>query len=463
LRHGDHALVPRRTRRPGAQGAHAAVPAAGHTARPTHVVRRSSFAIAAALATVALTTTAAVSFTGNAGAARSAGSTASAEPTVQPTAVAITSAVVTDPEVRSASEKADAVLTDADYVAREGDLSVKDRKLLRAAAGELRTMLEQARVAAGTAVGLRQIAPASRKSDRAPLDERATDASAAAERETASAPSAAGATEPTSLASVVAGVTPIIGQGAENLTILDTPLAVSVEKNPELQAADENTSDADGAAESAAATAAPSADRIEQVTTSLQRLITRTDGDAVVSVKAGPTPEEIAAAREAVLKARAARAARAAERAAAARAAEAKAMAEAAKSYGNGQIPSSVLCGLSWAGEQLRCDAAAALEDLNSAFRATFGRNLEVTDGYRSYSEQVAVAATRGGLAAVPGTSNHGWGQAVDLSGGIESFGTAEYNWMAANAGAYGWEHPFWAEPGGSKPEPWHWEYGTTY
>jgi ABC-type glycerol-3-phosphate transport system substrate-binding protein len=123
------------------------------------MVRRSSFALAAAL-----TTTAAVSFTGHDG---DAASPAAAEPAVQPTAVAITSAVVTDPEVRSASEKADAVLTDAEYVAREGDISAKDRKQLRAATDELRTVLAQAR-AGGTAVGIRQAA-ASRNSDRAPL------------------------------------------------------------------------------------------------------------------------------------------------------------------------------------------------------------------------------------------------------------------------------------------------------
>jgi hypothetical protein len=428
------------------------------------VVRRSSFAIAAALTTVALTTTAAVSFTGHDG---DAASPAAAEPAVQPTAVAITSAVVTDPEVRSASQKADAVLTDAEYVAREGDLSAKDRKQLRAATDELRTVLAQAR-ASGTAVGIRQAA-ASRNSDRAPLAERTTDAAATAEAENAAAPAAADDTEPTNLAGAATGVTPIIEQTAVDLLIFSTPLADQVELDPE--AADEKAADTADTAKVSVTTAAPSADRIAKATTSLQRLVTRTDGDAVVSVKAGPTPEEIAAARKAVLEARAARAARSAERAAvrarkeaAARAAEAKAMAEAAKGYGNGQIPSSVLCGLSWVpDEQLRCDAAAALEDLNGAFRAAFGRNLGVADGYRSYAEQVAVAASRGALAAVPGTSNHGLGQAVDLSGGVESFGSAEYNWMAANAGKYGWKHPAWAEPGGSKPEPWHWEYGTTY
>ncbi|MBL0887636.1 hypothetical protein HGK34_15345 [Myceligenerans sp. I2] len=125
-------------------------------------------------------------------------------------------------------------------------------------------------------------------------------------------------------------------------------------------------------------------------------------------------------------------------------------------------MPSSLLCSLGFdSGEQLRCDAALAAGKLNRAFRAAFGRNLTINDSYRSYADQVAVAASRGALAAPPGTSNHGLGQALDLGGGISTFGTAEYRWMVANAGKYGWKHPGWAEPGGSKPEPWHWEYGT--
>ena len=63
-------------------------------------------------------------------------------------------------------------------------------------------------------------------------------------------------------------------------------------------------------------------------------------------------------------------------------------------------------------------------------------------------------------LAAVPGTSNHGWGVAVDFACGAEQFGSAGYRWLKANGPKYGWTHPSWAEPGGSRPEPWHWEYG---
>ena len=63
---------------------------------------------------------------------------------------------------------------------------------------------------------------------------------------------------------------------------------------------------------------------------------------------------------------------------------------------------------------------------------------------------------------ARPGTSNHGWGQAIDIkrlnSSNFLRFSSPEYEWMVKNAGKYGWGHPKWAQRGGSMPEPWHWE-----
>jgi murein DD-endopeptidase MepM/ murein hydrolase activator NlpD len=130
--------------------------------------------------------------------------------------------------------------------------------------------------------------------------------------------------------------------------------------------------------------------------------------------------------------------------------------------FSNGTIPATALCALETGGEQfLRCDAAVAFRLLDSAFNARFGRRLSVSDSYRSLSEQQALFAVKPGLAAVPGTSNHGWGLAVDLAGGVERFGTAEHQWMAANAPRFGWQHPQWARQGGSRPEPWHFEFGS--
>lgn len=82
-----------------------------------------------------------------------------------------------------------------------------------------------------------------------------------------------------------------------------------------------------------------------------------------------------------------------------------------------------------------------------------------VTDSYRDFATQVRLYQQKPGLAAVPGTSNHGWALAVDLCGGAESFGTPAELWLRANAGRYGWIHPAWAEPYSLRAEPWHWEY----
>ncbi len=122
--------------------------------------------------------------------------------------------------------------------------------------------------------------------------------------------------------------------------------------------------------------------------------------------------------------------------------------------YPNGFLPPESLCPLlSGGGHRLRADAAKAFNALYAAHPVC------ITDSYRSYGAQVDVFARKPDLAAVPGTSNHGLGLAVDLCGGIERFGSPEYLWMKANAPAYGFVHPAWAEPGGGRPEPWHWEY----
>lgn len=128
----------------------------------------------------------------------------------------------------------------------------------------------------------------------------------------------------------------------------------------------------------------------------------------------------------------------------------------------NGKIPADALCPppfLPNSGHLLRCDAAKALNALNEAYKANFGINIPFTDTYRSYEAQVICRQNKGNLCATPGTSNHGWGLAVDFAGGINVFGTAQHEWMRANASKYGWVHPGWAQAGGSKPEPWHWEF----
>lgn len=69
----------------------------------------------------------------------------------------------------------------------------------------------------------------------------------------------------------------------------------------------------------------------------------------------------------------------------------------------------------------------------------------------------------RGFWAATPGTSQHGWAAACDLSEPESEvgFGTAKYNWLDANAPRFGWENPSWAREGAYKPEYWHWEFAS--
>ena len=126
----------------------------------------------------------------------------------------------------------------------------------------------------------------------------------------------------------------------------------------------------------------------------------------------------------------------------------------------NGFVPSTALCPLAAApGHALRADAAAAFDRLAAAALAERGAPLCVNDSYRSYAQQVSVFARMPHLAAVPGTSRHGLGVALDLGCGVERFGSEAHRWMKANGPRFGWVHPPWAGVGGSLPEPWHWEY----
>ncbi len=126
----------------------------------------------------------------------------------------------------------------------------------------------------------------------------------------------------------------------------------------------------------------------------------------------------------------------------------------------NGFLTEASLCPLDTVpGHRLRTDAARAFDALNRARMSVTGRALCITDSYRDYAGQVDVFQRKPNLAATPGRSQHGWGLALDLGCGVQGFGSEPHRWMQANAGAYGWYHPAWAQQGGSKPEAWHWEY----
>lgn len=130
--------------------------------------------------------------------------------------------------------------------------------------------------------------------------------------------------------------------------------------------------------------------------------------------------------------------------------------------YPNGKIPMGSLTALSWAPTHwMRPDAAAAAEELRLAYSAAMGHELAINSSYRDLATQISIKASLGSIAAPPGTSNHGWGLALDLDfiPGTETHTSAEYLWMAENAPSFGFINPDWAVAGGWLPEPWHWEY----
>lgn len=127
----------------------------------------------------------------------------------------------------------------------------------------------------------------------------------------------------------------------------------------------------------------------------------------------------------------------------------------------NGLLPESMLATISGTNQRVAREFVAQTEALRTAFQERFGKALKITDAYRTFDEQVSLKADLGSFAAKPGTSNHGWGRAIDFGSGVNVEESAEYLWMKANAPDFGWHHPKWAEdnnPKNGQQEPWHWE-----
>jgi hypothetical protein len=120
--------------------------------------------------------------------------------------------------------------------------------------------------------------------------------------------------------------------------------------------------------------------------------------------------------------------------------------------YGNGRIPASALESIG-GGHRLWAPAADAFGRLKAAAHRA-GVSIGVTDSYRSYAEQVDVARrkglhSQGGLAAKPGTSEHGWGKSLDLHLNSEA-----QRWMRRHADDFGFTENV-------SREPWHWTYAA--
>ena len=123
--------------------------------------------------------------------------------------------------------------------------------------------------------------------------------------------------------------------------------------------------------------------------------------------------------------------------------------------YGNGTVPSNALSPVAGTNHRLWAPAARSFEALRDA-AGRDGVTIGVTDSYRTYESQVSLAErkglySQGGLAAKPGTSDHGWGIAMDLS--LDPRAQA---WMRANGKDYGFVED-------TPREPWHWGYHPTH
>jgi len=108
-------------------------------------------------------------------------------------------------------------------------------------------------------------------------------------------------------------------------------------------------------------------------------------------------------------------------------------------------------------GVYLEPSCAIAVNAMLDAYAAQHGGAiLPLNEGYRSYGGQVQYWDDYGhnpALAAPPGTSNHGWGEAVDI--GV-SLGSSQRAWLLANGPTYG----FYAL---SNIDPVHFDYSGSY
>lgn len=151
------------------------------------------------------------------------------------------------------------------------------------------------------------------------------------------------------------------------------------------------------------------------------------------------------------------------------------------KGVENGRIPSNLLTGCGIGKFQMVEPAARAMRALVAAAEER-GIQVRATSTYRTHAQQVALFCSRytikvlqgrptkrwqgqiwyqkpnTAVAAVPGTSNHGLGLAVDFAEErdgrppVESVGDRFIRWLIRNAATYGYSAEL-------QSEPWHWRY----
>jgi LAS superfamily LD-carboxypeptidase LdcB len=119
--------------------------------------------------------------------------------------------------------------------------------------------------------------------------------------------------------------------------------------------------------------------------------------------------------------------------------------------YGNGKIPATALEQVGDTRHKLWAPAAEKLTQMIADAKKD-GVTIGITDSYRPYTEQVDLAKrkglySQGGLAAKPGTSEHGWGMATDLDLNAKAL-----SWVRQNADKYGFYNT-------ASRESWHWGF----
>jgi hypothetical protein len=129
----------------------------------------------------------------------------------------------------------------------------------------------------------------------------------------------------------------------------------------------------------------------------------------------------------------------------------------------NGRIPTASLVQLvnfrpiqTGAGGLARADVALQFALMAAAFERDLGMKLYVSEGYRDYPRQKFLRgeylAGRGALAAIEGTSNHGFAISLDLGSTVGTKTSRAYAWMKAHAAAYGFVNDV-------ASEGWHWTF----
>jgi hypothetical protein len=139
----------------------------------------------------------------------------------------------------------------------------------------------------------------------------------------------------------------------------------------------------------------------------------------------------------------------------------------------NGELPANLVAKLDFSSIKLEKHAVKQLNAMNKEFKAKFGVDIAMSGGNRSFDVQNSIfdwahfdktgkarkIGTNGGTAAAkPGTSQHGWGLAIDTSG-MGDKGSAKFDFLEQIGAKYGWVNPGWAKGSGAGHEPWHREY----